>query len=173
MRHLLPLASASLLAACVAPSSPPPAAPPPPTVAPAPAPAPAPTPVPLSSDWRDWPITPGDWTYRAASSGGSASFGEAGAAPRLTVRCDRQAGRVTLERVGATGNSITIRTTSLTRALPTQPTASGAGASLTPRDPLLDAMAFSRGRFILEMPGTAHLAVPNWAELARVVEDCR
>jgi hypothetical protein len=45
--------------------------------------------------------------------------------------------------------------------------------SLSPRDALLDAMAFSRGRFIVEQPGQPSLVVPAWAEFGRVVEDCR
>ena len=41
------------------------------------------------------------------------------------------------------------------------------------RDPLLDAMAFSRGRFMVEMGGAQTLVLPAWSELGRVIEDCR
>lgn len=69
---------------------------------------------------------------------------------------------------------MTVRTTSLTRALPVQPAATGPlSSALTPRDPLLDAMAFSRGRFLVEAAGAPYLAIPAWAEVARVTEDCR
>jgi hypothetical protein len=44
---------------------------------------------------------------------------------------------------------------------------------LTARDPLLDAMAFSRGRFALEAAGLETLYLPAWPELSRVIEDCR
>jgi hypothetical protein len=95
----------------------------------------------------------------------------------LTLRCDRQAQRLILSRAAdgmAPATSMTVRTTSLTRALPIQPAATGAfSSSLAPRDPLLDAMAFSRGRFLIETAGAPYLAVPAWAEVARVTEDCR
>jgi len=38
---------------------------------------------------------------------------------------------------------------------------------------LLDAMALARGRFAVEVAGYPALYLPNWAEVARVVEDCR
>jgi hypothetical protein len=40
-------------------------------------------------------------------------------------------------------------------------------------DPLLDALAFSRGRFAVSVSGTPALVVPPWPEIARLVEDCR
>jgi len=45
--------------------------------------------------------------------------------------------------------------------------------SLAARDPLLDAMAFSRGRFAVETAGLPTLYVPSWTEVSRVIEDCR
>jgi hypothetical protein len=42
-----------------------------------------------------------------------------------------------------------------------------------PNDPLLDAMAFSRGRFAVETAGKPTLYVPSWPEVSRVIEDCR
>jgi hypothetical protein len=176
MRAFPTLAALIVLAACVRPSEP---------EAPAPEPRPVPrpvmpAPVPLSSDWRDWPITPGTWTYRADERGSLALFGEASTDARFVVRCDRTAGRVYLSRAGdaanAAGGSMTVRTTSLTRAVPAQPTGAQLpylAAALTPRDPLLDAMAFSRGRFIVELGALPKLAIPAWAEVARVIEDCR
>jgi hypothetical protein len=44
---------------------------------------------------------------------------------------------------------------------------------LQARDPLLDQIAFSRGRFTIEAPGAAMLVIPAWPEAARVIEDCR
>jgi hypothetical protein len=40
-------------------------------------------------------------------------------------------------------------------------------------DPLLEQMAFSRGRFLVTVEGGPSLVVPAWPELARVIEDCR
>ncbi len=49
----------------------------------------------------------------------------------------------------------------------------GVSASLPANDPLLDAIGFSRGRFVVEQAGTPPLVLPAWAEVERVVEDCR
>ena len=46
-------------------------------------------------------------------------------------------------------------------------------ATLAANDPLLDAIGFSRGRFIVEQTGASTLVVPAWAEIERVTEDCR
>jgi hypothetical protein len=77
---------------------------------------------------------------------------------------------------GAAGTSLTLRTSSTSRSLGA--VAAGAGqpgivATVSADDPLLDALAFSRGRFAVETAGAPTLIVPAWPELARVVEDCR
>jgi hypothetical protein len=46
-------------------------------------------------------------------------------------------------------------------------------AELPAYDALLDAIAFSRGRISVTMPGGVPLVVPAWPEAARTVEDCR
>ena len=69
---------------------------------------------------------------------------------------------------------LTVTTTGAKRMMTASPDASGGVlVSLRPTDPLLDAMAFSRGRFMLEMPGAPTLYLPAWPELSRVIEDCR
>lgn len=153
---------------------------------PAPRPAPAPPPVvrappqpvvqPLADDWRDWPATPGTWTYRRDARGGIALFGPAGGDALLTLRCDLAARRLFLSRSGTAAAPLTIRTTSTTRSLAVQPTGGASpyvAAALAPDDRLLDAMAFSRGHFTVEQAGAATLVVPAWAEVGRVTEDCR
>jgi hypothetical protein len=165
------------LAACVAPSRPAPVAEPTPAPAPAPVATPAPSPPPpAASNWADWPRTPGDWTWRTDARGTIASFGEQGRDAELTLRCDRQAGALLLARRGsAPGNATaTIRTTSTARTLAMQPTGDGyATIRLAPRDAIVDAMGFSRGQFVIEMPPMAPLVAPSWAEILRVAEDCR
>ncbi len=57
-------------------------------------------------------------------------------------------------------------------------TPAGGGASLSfgehpAGDPLLDAMALSKGRFAVETQGMPTLYLPSWAEVTRVIEDCR
>ncbi|WP_375401898.1 hypothetical protein [uncultured Sphingomonas sp.] len=164
-----------LLGACVPAGRPPeaPATPPPTRMA-----APAPTmPVPaLGSDWRDWPLTPGGWSYRRDTRGAVASFGEAGAGPLLMLRCDLSDRRMLLSRSGSLAAPLTLRSTSTARTVPVQPTGGAPGdvaAALAPTDPLLDALAFSRGRFVVEQANRPPLVVPAHAEIGRVVEDCR
>ncbi|MGD9810114.1 MAG: hypothetical protein AB7U35_02110 [Sphingobium sp.] len=163
--------------ACVPPAGPPPPAPPPPApVAPAPAPAP-----PLPSDWRDWPVAAGDWSYRAIEDGSIASFGQPGQAPLLTVRCMIATRTVAFSRllpVAAlpAGGQITVHTSFGDMQWPIAvsggPDAT-ATATRAANDTGLDRISFSRGRFALEAPGAVPIAVPNWAEISRVIEDCR
>lgn len=171
---LAALTTTLLLAGCVAPRE---QAPPPPPPAPGPPPPPSPLPAPpVSQDWRDIPITPGGWSYSAEAVGTIARFGLPGAT-LFTIRCDMASRAVTLSRLGAgtTGAATIDVTTSAGRqVLRGVPQAgAAAAASLQARDPLLDRMAFSRGRFIVAVPGTTRLAIPAWPEFARVVEDCR
>ena len=174
-RLLFSLTTLALLSACVAQRKPPPSAPPPPPVAVKPVPPPAPPP---PADWRDVAITPGDWSYTEST----AAFGTAGTAPLLTLRCDRTVGQIFLIRAGSAARAVplTLTTTSLSRsftvanitaspAVPPSPLAVG----FAPRDPILDAIAFSRGRFMVEVPGLPTLYLPAWPEIARVIEDCR
>jgi hypothetical protein len=159
MRYLIPLAlTLTTLAGCAAT---PPAREvrPAPVVAPPPRPTPAPPP--LASDWNDWPFTPGDWRYGAAS----ANFIVGGQAP-LRMTCDRGTRNVVITGVAA--GPVTIRTTTMTRTM-----TAGAAISLSAADPLLDAIAFSRGRFVVEQPGAPPLVLPPHAEIGRVIEDCR
>ena len=175
----LPLLAVMLaLASCVGPTAPPRPAPKP---APAPTytpPKPAPTQAPLGKDWRDWPVTPGDWAYRQDGRGSIALFGERGADAVLTLRCDRTANTIYLSRQGLANGPVamTIRTSTLLRTLsaaPTGGTPAYVGAALQPRDALLDAIGYSRGRFVVEQAGYPTLVVPAWAEIERVTEDCR
>lgn len=83
---------------------------------------------------------------------------------------------MTLLRSGnvATGSvPITIRAGEMSRVLAGVPVSGGVAVTLPARDPLLDAMAFSRGRFAVEAAGTAALYIPSWTEVSRVIEDCR
>lgn len=160
------------LAGCVpAPSTPPPAPAPRPVPVPAPPPPPAAKPT-IGADWRDWPLTPGDWRYRA----GSATYGVVGGAPLATLRCDLTARRVTLSRTGTAPTTLTLRTTSAVRAIPATPDSAAPGMlamAFAANDSFLDALGFSRGRFVIEGGGLPVLVIPAWPEILRVVEDCR
>ena len=170
---LLPVfvaAAAGVVAGCAPAPRP---APPVSVARPAP---PPPAPPAIAPDWRDRPVTPGTWSYRQDSRGSLALFGVAGGDALLTLRCDRAARLIYLSRAGVAAAPLTLRTTSLTRAVAVQPTGGTppfVAAALAPGDPLLDAMGFSRGRFLVEQPGTPTLAIPAWAEVERVTEDCR
>jgi hypothetical protein len=96
----------------------------------------------------------------------------------LVLSCDRAAGMVSLVRPGtATGDvAVTLITASTTRTLNAEAVAGPPpmiALALPARDPVLDAMAFSRGRFAVETAGLPTLYVPSWPEVSRVIEDCR
>lgn len=121
-------------------------------------------------------MTPGTWRYERDARGGRALFGVAGGDARLVLRCDLPDRRMFLSRAGQATTPLTVRTSSTTKAVTVQPTGGTppyVAAALAPRDALLDAMAFSRGRFVIEQAGTAPLVVPAHAEIGRVTEDCR
>lgn len=150
-----------------------------PSVAPrvaAPAPAPVPVNVPAPTpiaDWQDWPWTPGAWRYAREATGSSASYGVTGQVPALVLRCDRAARTLLLSRPGTSAAPFTIRTSATTGSVATQLVPPQVVARFAVNDRLLDAMAFTRGRFTVEQPGVAPLVLPPWAEVGRVIEDCR
>lgn len=169
MRKLAPVGAALLfagLAGCVPRAEAPPPAPPPPPPAETPAPPPPPAP-PDPADWRDAPLSEGDWTYRDDGSGSAAVYGGG----LFELRC--RGGQVSFVRPGAGGGALAIRTTFGERNLPARPEGGAAVATLTASDPLLDQIAFTRGRFLVQSPGAAPLILPAWAEPVRVIEDCR
>jgi hypothetical protein len=149
-----------------------------------PAPAPLPTSRPLPRplppqpqpklDWRDAPITPGDWRWSLEGGQSVARF--AGGA--LVLRCDLTSRTVSLQRAGVAEGAVpmTVSTSYNSRQLSATPLAGPPpvlSVSFAARDPFLDAIAFSRGRFALETMGLPTLYVPSWPEISRVVEDCR
>ena len=167
LRTALRLSLMTALGSCAAP-------PPPAPVATTPAPI-AVTPLPRPAlHWRDTPITPGDWQW--SNTGGISSARFAGGA--FELRCDRANGMVVLLRAGSASGPVAmgIATTTQRRTVSAQPYSgppATLGASLAAHDDLLDAMAFSRGRFAVEVQGLAPLYIPSWPEVSRVLEDCR
>lgn len=145
--------------------------------APQPAPPPASTTAPPprpAADWRDAPITPGDWTWSMEGSRSVARF--AGGA--LVLACDRANQTVTLSRPGAAPGPVamSIQTSALMQPLTGKPQTGSPPMiviAFAARDRALDAMAFSRGRFVVETAGLPTLYVPSWPEVTRVIEDCR
>ncbi len=149
-----------LVASCSA--IPTPEAPPPQSVAPAPAPAPAPMPAP-SGSWEERALNNGAWRFDAGSR--TAAFVPTGSAsPLLSLTCSGGSIRMTSGLAG----DVSLRTSAGIDQIRFE----GGGASLPARDPRLDRIAFSRGRFALESPGGG-LTLPVQSEIGRVIEDCR
>lgn len=108
----------------------------------------------------------------------TASFGLPGQTPLAMLSCDPANRQVLLARAGAAPAAVplAVATTSQRRPLLSDPARSPAGflvVVLPARDALLDAIAFSRGRFALEAAGLETLYLPSYPELSRVVQDCR
>ena len=171
---------AALIGSCAAPR-PAPVRPAPPAPRPVAVTTPAPTPAPLPrppANWIDQPATPGDWTWGIVAGRSTASFGRPGMAPLVTIACDKGDGEVWISRIGTGSGHLpaALSTTSGTRPLVSDPELSSGGRvtiALRAKDPILDAIAFSRGRFAFDLAGNAPLYLPSWPEVGRVIEDCR
>jgi hypothetical protein len=118
----------------------------------------------------------GNWTYAATNDGSEAVFANPSGFPQLVVHCTRATRRVSIAKPAtAAAPSINIWTSSLTRSVPASFNAATGRltAELDASDPLLDALSNSRGRLGFTVLPQPPLVVPAWAEVARVVEDCR
>jgi len=118
----------------------------------------------------------GNWSYATTADGSEATFENLTRQPQLTIRCTRSTRRVAiLKNASAASPTMWIWTSSQKKSLPaTYDSSSGrVSAELGAYDPLLDAIAASRGRIGFSTSGLAALVVPPWAEVARVIEDCR
>ncbi|WP_241241765.1 hypothetical protein [Sphingobium algorifonticola] len=121
-------------------------------------------------------MTSGAWRYAQNGADSEAAFGQAAAAPLVTVRCERGARRILIVMPGAPAAAqVTVRTSFGAASWPMQPLSpGGAFGTIRPAsDPVLDQIAFSRGRFMVQVSGMAPLVLPPWAEVTRVIEDCR
>ena len=152
------------------------------TPEPPPPPAPAPTPVatqapppqvtlPPADNWIDRPQTPGDWQYGREGNRSFASFGS-GDTPRFGLTCT-DSRRIALVAPGPGGPEMRVRTETEQRILTGSRQDGALVVELPANDPLLDAMAITRGRFAIEPTGAPGLYIPAWAEVTRVIEDCR
>jgi len=117
---------------------------------------------PLSFDTgKELPMATGLWSYFATAGGSIATFGT-----HIQIRCDRNARMITISRPNGAPATLTVITDTMARTLP-------ANGQLQATDPLLDAIAFSRGRFLLAGGTGPTIALPSWPEAARSIEDCR
>ncbi|WP_419825333.1 hypothetical protein [Sphingomonas sp.] len=171
MRRLLPIALVLALADCAGPKPRPTPPPPPPAAAALPA-------APPQQDWRDVPLTPGAWSWRGGAGRSLAQFGLLGAPAIFALSCDASHRTINLSRAGSTGGAATMLFTTSFGAFPLA-ASDGAGeppaivARAAASDPHLDQIAFSRGRFLVDVAGAERLVLPAWPEVARVIEDCR
>lgn len=146
-----------------------------------PQPAPEPTPVvnePEYANYLDAPQTPGTWEFEDEPSEKLALFGINPRQPIFLIRCGD--GQIALARATDRSQSETramsVTTETKTRQLQASPVPQRPdllAARLDPSDPLLDAMAITRGRFAVGVEGERTLYLPAWAEVTRVIEDCR
>lgn len=168
----LSLASLCALAACgrvVPQAEPPPVA----TPSPRPNPPPVLAPPPAAA-WDLEPATPGSWVHRLTGQDSVADFvGQDGR--RLFQLTCTAARDVELRALGnAPGaGTFTIRTRTLERVVSAGAREGAVATRLNARDPLLAAMAYTRGRFAVEVPGLPALYLPSWPEVTRVVDDCQ
>ena len=178
MKALRPLvALPCMLVACCVPPAPEPTPSPPVQRAPAQTPAPPPPSAP-PANWMDAAQTPGDWSWRQTSGGSQALFGAPGMAPVLVLQCSRAQSQVLVVRSGGATAPVPMRilTESQTKTVSASPDNGGKSslvAAISARDPILDAMAISKGRFAVETGGQSTIYVPSWPEVTRVIEDCR
>jgi hypothetical protein len=118
----------------------------------------------------------GNWTYGNTSDGSEATFSNSSGQPQLTIRCTRSTRRVAILKAAPTASpSLWIWTSSEKISLPATYDSSTLRVSVDigAYDPLLDAIASSRGRIGFSSSGLETLVVPPWADIARVIEDCR
>ena len=171
-RFALPFAMAGALTACVAAPAPTPA--PAPVVTPTPAPTPEPiaTAEPVYDNWMDAPQTPGNWQWRRDGTDSIAEFRSPNGSMVLQMACVAKR-QIFVSIPGGSPGRLTVRTETASRTLAASLGGMFARAALAPNDPLLDAMAISKGRFAVENGSAPTLYIPSWPEVTRVIEDCR
>jgi hypothetical protein len=119
----------------------------------------------------------GNWIYSSSDTGSQALFRDsASQRPQLTIRCSRPTRHVTIAKpASAAAPFLFVWTSSLSKSFSAtfDPATAQLSATLESTNTLLDALAFSRGRFGVSVPGAPALVLPAWAEVGRVIEDCR
>ena len=118
----------------------------------------------------------GTWTYSATASGSEASFVNASGLSQLTIRCVAATRRIIISKPATVAAPfLNVWTSAVMRNIPASfnPATMRLSAEVVATDPLLDAIAFSRGRFGVSVSSGPALVVPAWAEAAHVIEDCR
>jgi hypothetical protein len=118
----------------------------------------------------------GNWVYAPAADGSEATFSNESGQAQITIRCTRSTRRVAfLKAATAASPTLWVWTSSQTRSLPAtfDAATSRVSADIVAYDPLLDAIASSRGRVGFRASEPQALVVPPWGDVGRVIEDCR
>jgi hypothetical protein len=118
----------------------------------------------------------GDWSYASSSDGSDATFANSSGSPQLRVHCVRSLRQVSISRpAGAPAPVMNVWTSSASRSVVSSfdPATRRLTIVFGNTDPLLDAIANSRGRLGFAIGSDPALIVPAWAEVSRVIEDCR
>jgi len=176
------LAALALLAGCAVVPPAPPSPPPPPPSPPPPPPSLPPVVAAPEKAWDVAPLTPGNWRYFQEDRTRAASFGANKTEDIAMILCDvttRQLSLLVGGRAGQPLQTVTIRTSfgdlswqgSGTPSAAHGPTGLLVTRAATDRG--FDWIAYSRGRIAVEVQGAPRLVLPVWAEVSRVIEDCR
>jgi hypothetical protein len=140
---------------------------------------------PPARDFSTATVMAGSWSYQALPGGSEARFIDTTGIARLVFHCTKMSRQVNISRTSAIpAPSIFVWTSSESRNLPArfEPNAMRVTADLSAFDPLLDAIAFSRGRIAVTLAGAGAggsslvvpaLVMPAGPEAARTIEDCR
>ncbi len=118
----------------------------------------------------------GSWTYSARPGETEADFIGSDSRPQLALKCARPARQVWISKPSAGPvTQLSLWTSEMTRNVSAtfNPSTGQVTALLNAYDPLLDALALSRARIAVGVPGAAPLVLPSSGEVTRVVEDCR
>lgn len=132
----------------------------------------------LPDNWADQPRLPGDWSYVQEPGETFALYGNGGEQMHAIVRCDLNTRKVGIGLFGITDQSaiMSVHTETMSRELQASQRSSAQplmAAEVDANDRLLDAMAVTKGNFAIHVPGARIAYLPGWAEVTRVIEDCR
>jgi hypothetical protein len=129
-----------------------------------------------AQDLSDATPIAGSWSYAQAVDGSEAVFANSAGSPQLWIHCTRASRRVTMFRPATTAAPfLNVWTSSQVKNVASSynPGTGRLTIDLANYDPLLDAIVSSRGRVGFTIGTQPSLVVPPWAEIARVIEDCR
>lgn len=124
--------------------------------------------------WLDAPQTPGHWMYREAADESFAEYVSPDGRLLVSINCSADHDIFIATASDNLNEGImSIRTETQSRIFQADTREGWRQVALVPKDSLLEAMALSRGRFAIELEGQSTLYLPAWAEVTRVIEDCR